>query len=77
MNCNALLQTFNNSSQTVILVDDALRARMCEIPLVTVVHKQPDGTYLPAIVSVALNGIPVTEIVVDHGGPASGIIKIQ
>lgn len=45
-------------------------------PTVSVIYLQADGTYLQAGVMTQINIIG-TDVVVDHGGLASGFIKVM
>lgn len=44
-------------------------------PTVSVAYLQPDGTFLVQGVMSQIDFQP-TEFIIDHGGPASGVIKI-
>lgn len=46
-----------------------------DTPSVDVLYKNEDGTYTKAGIFTLIS-IQPTQIVVDHGGPASGFIKI-
>lgn len=77
MACHGYTQQFFQSERTLIMVDDAMRAQFCNVPNVMVYHRTETGSLIAAMVSVELDGMPLERITIDHGGRASGIIKIK
>lgn len=67
--CNVTIQSFLVQSITTIPYTG-------DKPTVSVIYLQPDGTFLQAGVMTQINIIG-SNVVVDHGGPASGFIKIM
>lgn len=45
-------------------------------PTVSVIYLQSDGTFLAAGVFTQIN-IQPTEVIIDHGGAASGVVKLM
>lgn len=66
--CNVTIQSFLNQSSTTIPFTG-------QRPTVSVIYLQADGTFLQSGVMTQIN-IAGTQVVVDHGGPASGWIKL-
>lgn len=75
--CNPTITTFFNVPSTTIGYGPSMQAAYGDAPKVTVVYW--DGTqYVAAgiFTSVSFVGFPVTSIVIDHGGAATGLIKL-
>lgn len=75
--CNPHIETFFNVASTTINYGPSLQAEHGPAPKVTVLYW--DGTqYVAAGVftSVSFVGYPVTQVVVDHGGLATGLLKL-
>jgi hypothetical protein len=75
--CSPIIQTFFNVPSTTIGYSPSLQAQYGAAPKVTVLYW--DGTqYVAAGIStqIAFDGYPVNSIAIDHGGPATGIVKI-
>lgn len=75
--CNPTISTFFNEAVTTIAYGPALQATHGQAPKVTVLYW--DGTqYVAAgiFTSVKFDTYPVSEIIVDHGGVSTGILKI-
>jgi hypothetical protein len=77
--CQPYIQAFSNKATTVINYSQSLRDTFGRVPQVIVMYW--DAASLDYWIShtstrVALTGNPVDTITVDHGGLATGIIKI-
>jgi hypothetical protein len=75
--CNPLIQTFFNSSSTTIGYGPSLQALYGAAPKVTVLYW--DGVqYVAAGIStsIAFDTYPVNSVTIDHGGAATGLVKI-
>lgn len=75
--CTPTIIPFFNVSSSTITYGPSMVLQYGVVPKVTVLYK--DGTqYVSAGIGtqVKFDTYPVTEITVDHGGPAIGIIKI-
>jgi hypothetical protein len=80
MNCAKLIRPFNLALKTEIIVTAAMRAIICNVPTITVYHRQTSAPFQMQQINglqIELIGMPLTKIIVDHGGPATGYIKIQ
>ena len=66
--CNITIESFLAQSLTTIPFTG-------QRPIVSVIYLQPDGTFLQAGVMTQINVIG-SQVVVDHGGPASGYVKL-
>lgn len=76
--CAETITSFFNEAVTTINYGPSLQAAHGAAPKVTVLYW--DGTqYVAAgiFTSVAFDTYPVTTVTVDHGGPASGLIKLN
>jgi hypothetical protein len=66
--CNYTIQPFAlQSTTTVPYVGDR--------PTIDVVYLQTDGTFLQMGVFTQIN-FTTTDVIINHGGPASGLVKI-
>lgn len=77
--CVPTIVTFHNVSEKNFGYDAGMRLRHGSTPKVEVwyVNAETDELYLSTNQNnVTLTGNPVNHISVDHGGPASGIIKV-
>jgi hypothetical protein len=75
--CPSQVTTFSNALSTTIAYSPAMQSQYGAAPKVTVLYW--DGTqYVAAgiFTSIAFTGFPVTQITVDHGGPATGMVRI-
>ncbi len=45
-------------------------------PTISIVYLQPNGTFLQAGVMTQIN-FTTTDVIIDHGGPASGYVKLE
>jgi hypothetical protein len=75
--CNPTIIPFFNTPSTTISYGPAMATQYGAAPKVTVVYW--DGVqYVAAgiMTQIKFDTFPVTSIVVDHGGPAIGLIKI-
>jgi len=78
MSCNSHIQSFNQAERTVILIDETMRKMFCNVPNVTVFHRKADAPGFEKVnVAVTLTGMPLQKITIDHGGRASGYLKIS
>ena len=66
--CNTTIQTFSSEAITTV---PYIGTR----PTVSVAYLQPDNTLLFNGVMTQIN-ITATDVVIDHGGLASGIVKL-
>lgn len=66
--CNPLVSYFFNESITTVPYTGVK-------PIVQVLYKQPDNTYLAAGIFTQIE-ITATDIIIDHGGSETGIVKI-
>jgi hypothetical protein len=76
--CTPLIIPFFNKTSSTVSYGPALQTQFGPAPNVTVTYW--DGTqYVEAgiMTQVSLVGYPVTQIIVDHGGEATGLIKIR
>lgn len=76
--CSPLIVPFYNVSSSTINYGPSLQTQFGLAPNVTVTYW--DGTqYVAAgiMTEIKLVGFPVTQIVVEHGGASSGLIKIR
>jgi hypothetical protein len=83
MNCDKYIYQFAQSVITIIPIDNVFRSRFCNTPTVTVYVRRPDpnnpGKYIHDQIpypNVKLFGMPLTKIQVEHGGPATGYLRI-
>lgn len=67
--CSVNITPFNQVATTTINFTG-------QKPTVSVIYLQPDNTFLIAGVFTQIN-IAGNQVVVDHGGPASGYIKLM
>lgn len=67
--CNITIESFLAQATTTIPYTG-------NRPTVSVIYLQADGTFLQAGVMIQINIIG-TDVVVDHGGIASGFVKIM
>lgn len=77
--CPSNITTFSNATETVIGYSDSLRETFGRVPKIEVYYRDPiaNDYYISNNQSaVSLIGNPVNQIKVNHGGPASGAIKI-
>lgn len=75
--CNPTIIPFYNVSSSSVSYGPGYQAQYGPVPRITVLYW--DGTqYVAAgiFTQIALTGYPVTSFTVDHGGPATGILKI-
>jgi hypothetical protein len=75
--CSATITQFFNTPSTTINYGPTLQALHGAAPKISVLYW--DGTqYVAAgvMTNISFDTYPVAQIVVDHGGPASGIIKL-
>jgi hypothetical protein len=55
-----------------------MRKILCNIPNIVVFHRKPDAPGFEQVnVGVTLTGMPLQRITIDHGGRATGYIKIS
>lgn len=76
--CNETITSFFNVASTTINYGPSLQAIHGPAPKVTVLYW--DGTqYVAAgiFTSISFDTYPVTQITVNHGGSASGLIKLN
>jgi hypothetical protein len=66
--CEQTISAFFNESTTTVPYTG-------NRPTVTVNYKQPDGSYLAAGIFTLIEVTP-TEVIVDHGGPSTGVVKL-
>lgn len=77
--CNPSVTTFFNVPSTTIGYGPSMQSQYGAAPKVTVLYwDEANEQYVAAGVftSISFVGYPVNQIVVDHGGPGTGIIKI-
>lgn len=67
--CTNTIQPFSFASTTTI-------AYAGDRPTVSVIYLQPDSTFLTAGVFTQID-IQPTQVVINHGGPASGYVKLM
>lgn len=74
--CNPTIITFFNSATTTVAYGPGLQSQYGPVPNINVSYW--DGTqYVAAgIMTQVKFDYPVTNIMIDHGGPATGLIKI-
>lgn len=75
--CNATITPFFNVSSTTIGYGPSLQSLYGLAPKVTVLYW--DGVqYVAAgiMTSIAFDTFPVGSITIDHGGPATGLVKL-
>lgn len=75
--CNPTIIPFYNTATTTVTYGPSMQLQYGQVPNVTVSYW--DGTqYISAGVMTQIRfvGLPVTQITVDHGGTATGILKI-
>lgn len=75
--CTPYVLPFESQSTTVINYTPTLRANFGLIPTVEVLYRQQDGSHIKAEVQITLNGIAADKIEIDHGGTATGYIKLS
>lgn len=78
--CNETIQSFFNEASTSINYGPSLQAAHGPAPKVTVLYWDEDlEVYVAAgiFTTISFDTYPVTEITVNHGGEASGIIKLN
>lgn len=74
--CNLSIISFDGQASTVINYTAELQASFGQLPSVRVYYRDPvTGRLDGAVTHVALN-MPVTSIRIDHGGVASGFVKL-
>jgi hypothetical protein len=76
--CNPITIPFFNKTTSTVSYGPALQLQFGSAPNVTVTYW--DGTqYVAAgiMTQIKLVGYPVTQIEIDHGGMATGLIKIR
>lgn len=75
--CSPTIISFFNTSSTTIAYGPGLQLQYGQVPNVTVSYW--DGTkYVSAgiMTQIKFVGFPLIQITVDHGGPATGLLKI-
>lgn len=72
--CPAILNSFVNESITSIPYTAELRAEYGSNPFVQVVYRNDENAYQVANVGITLSD---GNIVVDHGGPMTGLLIIR
>jgi hypothetical protein len=75
--CNPIVVSFFNAATTTVGYGPSLQSQFGLAPNVNVSYW--DGTqYVNAGITtqVKFNTYPVTQIIIDHGGPATGLIRI-
>lgn len=75
--CSPTEITFPNLSTLTIPYTAALAAKYGPLPTVQVWIYAPDGTLQDMGISSKFDAYPVSNIIFDFGGPASGVIKIM
>lgn len=72
--CPESITTFAGASSTTVPYNGEYGSN----PKVTVLYLQ-DGLWVASgiMTQIAMIGTPVTQVKVDHGGPATGIIKLS
>lgn len=74
--CPSISKTFFNEEATTITYPQSYKALYGPIPTIKVLYLQ-DGEYIEGtgfLTNIAVNS---EQIVINHGGPASGVIKIN
>jgi len=66
--CSIITQVFTSEAITTVPYTG-------DKPTVSVIYLQPDGTFLSMGISTLID-IQAADVVVDHGGSASGIVKL-
>lgn len=74
--CTPIITTFVNAEQTVIPFGDLQKAIYGQVPNVKVLYLQ-DGEFIEATGFMTAITLDESQITVNHGGPATGIIKIN
>jgi hypothetical protein len=75
--CNPTIVPFFNATSTTVGYGPSMQLQYGQAPNVSVSYW--DGTqYVAAGITtqIKFNTYPVTQVLIDHGGPATGIIKI-
>lgn len=73
--CSPTIIPFTNSGGNTIAYSQSMRDKHGDIPNVEVYHLD-SGEYILATVSIKIDGKPTSLITIDHGGSATGFIKI-
>lgn len=75
--CDPTFISFTNQSMLTIPYTAGLLAKYGEIPTLKVWIYDTDGKLTNMSVQQKFDGFPATEIIIDLGGPATGVLKIS
>lgn len=75
--CNPIIVPFFNKTSSTVTYGPSLQSQFGQAPNVSVTYWDGAQYVMAGITTqVKFIGYPVTQIIVDHGGPATGFIKI-
>jgi hypothetical protein len=74
--CPQNIIPFNGVSSSTIVYTQAMRNQWGRVPRIEIIYADNGEYYVANQLGVRMYGSPVNQIVIDHGGPQTGIIKL-